>query len=66
MQMRQAADMLFHRVGITFAVYGDDSGAERLIPFDVLPHVIPLSEWRELHAGLKQRARALNMFLGNT
>jgi uncharacterized circularly permuted ATP-grasp superfamily protein len=62
-QMRQAAHMLFHRVGITFAVYGDDSGAERLIPFDVLPHVIPLSEWRELQAGLKQRVRALNMFL---
>jgi uncharacterized circularly permuted ATP-grasp superfamily protein len=63
MQMRQAAHMLFHRVGITFAVYGDDSGAERLIPFDVLPHIIPLSEWRELHAGLMQRVRALNMFL---
>jgi uncharacterized circularly permuted ATP-grasp superfamily protein len=62
-QMRQAAQILFHRVGITFAVYGDDSGAERLIPFDVLPHIIPMSEWRELHAGLKQRVRALNMFL---
>src|SRR5688572_10285089 len=46
-QMREAAQMLFHRVGITFAVYGDDSGAERLIPFDILPHVIPMSEWRE-------------------
>ncbi len=62
-QMRQAAHILFHRVGITFAVYGDDSGAERLIPFDILPHIIPMSEWRELHAGLKQRVHALNMFL---
>jgi len=62
-QMRQAANLLFHRVGVTFAVYGDESGAERLIPFDILPHIIPLSEWRELHAGLKQRVRALNMFL---
>ena len=62
-QMRQAAQLLFHRVGITFAVYGDDSGAERLIPFDILPHIIPMSEWRELHAGLKQRVRALNLFL---
>jgi uncharacterized circularly permuted ATP-grasp superfamily protein len=61
--MRQAAQVLFHRVGITFAVYGEDSGAERLIPFDMLPHIIPVSEWRELHAGLKQRVRALNMFL---
>jgi uncharacterized circularly permuted ATP-grasp superfamily protein len=63
LQMRQAAHMLFHRVGITFAVYDDDSGSERLIPFDVLPHIIPLGEWRTLHDGLKQRVRALNMFL---
>lgn len=62
-QMRQAAQVLFHRVGITFAVYGEDSGAERLIPFDILPHIIPAPEWRELQAGLKQRVRALNMFL---
>jgi uncharacterized circularly permuted ATP-grasp superfamily protein len=62
-QMRQAAQILFHRVGITFAVYGDESGAERLIPFDILPHVIPRAEWGELQAGLKQRVRALNMFL---
>jgi len=41
-QMRQAAQVLFHRVGITFAVNGDTTGAERLIPFDILPHVIPL------------------------
>jgi uncharacterized circularly permuted ATP-grasp superfamily protein len=61
--MRQAAQVLFHRVGITFAVYGEDSGAERLIPFDILPHIIPVAEWRELHAGLRQRVRALNMFL---
>jgi uncharacterized circularly permuted ATP-grasp superfamily protein len=61
--MRQAAQMLFHRVGITFAVYGEDSGAERLIPFDILPHIIPVAEWRELHAGLRQRVRTLNMFL---
>lgn len=62
-QMRQAAQMLFHRVGITFAVYGEEAGAERLIPFDILPHIIPLSEWRMLQAGLKQRVQALNMFL---
>jgi uncharacterized circularly permuted ATP-grasp superfamily protein len=62
-QMRQVAQVLFHRVGITFAVNGDTTGAERLIPFDILPHVIPLEEWRRLQAGLKQRVRALNMFL---
>ncbi|MFN0038291.1 MAG: circularly permuted type 2 ATP-grasp protein [Burkholderiales bacterium] len=63
LQMRQAADLLFHRVGITFAVYGEDAGAERLIPFDMLPHIIPAIEWREISAGLRQRARALNAFL---
>jgi len=62
-QMRDAANMLFHRVGITFAVYGEDAGAERLIPFDMLPHIIPATEWRLLERGLKQRVRALNMFL---
>ena len=49
-RMRQAAQLLFHRVGITFAVYGEDAGAERLIPFDILPHVIPGEEWRRARA----------------
>ncbi len=60
---REEANQLFHRVGITFAVYGDDSGAERLIPFDTVPRVIPAAEWRQLEAGLAQRVRALNAFL---
>ena len=62
-QMREAANMLFHRVGITFAVYGEEAGAERLIPFDMLPHIIPLEEWGMLQRGLEQRVKALNMFL---
>jgi uncharacterized circularly permuted ATP-grasp superfamily protein len=53
----------FHRVGITFAVYGEDAGTERLIPFDIVPRIIPAAEWRVLEQGLKQRVRALNMFL---
>jgi uncharacterized circularly permuted ATP-grasp superfamily protein len=60
---RDEADLVFRRVGITFAVYGDNAGTERLIPFDVIPRVIPAAEWRSLEAGLRQRARALNMFL---
>jgi uncharacterized circularly permuted ATP-grasp superfamily protein len=60
---RTEADLVFRRVGITFAVYGDDAGTERLIPFDVVPRIIPASEWRQLEAGLKQRVRALNLFL---
>ncbi len=62
-EKRREADLLFHRVGITFAVYGDDAGAERLIPFDTFPRVIPKTEWDELARGLRQRVNALNRFL---
>src|ERR1700678_3131687 len=62
-QKRAEADALFHRVGITFAVYGQEEGAERLIPFDIVPRVLPLEEWTRLESGLGQRVRALNAFL---
>jgi uncharacterized circularly permuted ATP-grasp superfamily protein len=62
-QNRHAADLLFHRVGITFAVYGEASGTERLIPFDIVPHVIPGAQWQRIARGLKQRVSALNRFL---
>jgi uncharacterized circularly permuted ATP-grasp superfamily protein len=66
-EKRREADLLFHRVGITFAVYGDahgaSEGAERLIPFDTIPRVIPKAEWDELAKGLRQRVSALNRFL---
>jgi len=62
-EKRREADLLFHRVGITFAVYGDEAGAERLIPFDTIPRVIPKAEWDELARGLRQRVDALNRFL---
>jgi uncharacterized circularly permuted ATP-grasp superfamily protein len=60
---RAEADLVFRRVGITFAVYGDDAGTERLIPFDIIPRIIPAAEWRELEAGLRQRVKALNRFI---
>jgi len=63
---REEAEMIFRRVGITFAVYGDkDSGegTERLIPFDLIPRVIPAHEWREMEKGLRQRVNALNRFI---
>lgn len=60
---RQDADLLFRRVGITFNVYGDEAGAERLIPFDLIPRILPASEWQLLEAGLRQRVAALNAFL---
>jgi len=62
-EKRREADLLFHRVGITFAVYGDQAGAERLIPFDTIPRIIPKAEWDRLASGLKQRVDALNRFL---
>ena len=64
---REEAEHIFRRVGITFAVYGakdeDGSGTERLIPFDLLPRIIPTDEWATMQKGLAQRANALNRFL---
>ena len=60
---RAEADLIFRRVGITFAVYGNDAGTERLIPFDIIPRIITAAEWERLEAGLAQRVRALNMFI---
>jgi uncharacterized circularly permuted ATP-grasp superfamily protein len=66
-EKRREADLLFHRVGITFAVYGEvdgkKAGAERLIPFDTIPRILPKAEWDELAKGLRQRVAALNRFL---
>jgi len=68
MQNRRAeAEMIFRRVGITFAVYGDKdeagAGTERLIPFDLIPRIIPAHEWARMERGLVQRVTALNRFL---
>ncbi|SDE30274.1 circularly permuted type 2 ATP-grasp protein [Rhodospira trueperi] len=57
------ADMLFRRIGITFAVYGEAAGAERLIPFDVIPRILSRDEWKMLSRGVCQRIQALNRFL---
>ncbi len=60
---RQEAELLFRRVGITFNVYGENAGTERLIPFDVIPRLLAAKEWDVLSKGAMQRVRALNMFL---
>lgn len=59
---RREAEILFRRIGITFAVYGEGGDPERLIPFDIIPRVISSSEWTFLSKGLEQRVRALNAF----
>jgi uncharacterized circularly permuted ATP-grasp superfamily protein len=60
---RQEAELLFRRLGITFAVYGEAESTERLIPFDVLPRILSSAEWTILRAGLEQRVKAINLFL---
>ena len=60
---RAEADLIFRRVGITFAVYGDDLGSERTIPFDQVPRIFTAKEWAQLEAGLRQRVKALNKFI---
>ena len=65
--LREEAELIFRRVGITFAVYGekdqDGSGTERLIPFDLIPRIIPSQEWAQMQKGLVQRVTALNRFI---
>ena len=64
---RVEAEMIFRRVGITFAVYGDKdedgAGTERLIPFDLIPRIIPVHEWASIEKGLIQRVTVLNRFI---
>jgi uncharacterized circularly permuted ATP-grasp superfamily protein len=57
------AESFFRKTGITFNVYGDDAGEERLIPFDMIPRIITAGEWRKVGKGIEQRVRALNAFL---
>ena len=60
---RTAVDNAFLRQGVTFNVYGDAAGAEKIFPFDLLPRIIPATEWEQLERGLTQRITALNLFL---
>src|SRR5271156_792748 len=60
---QQAADLSFLHQGITFTVYGNDEGTERVFPNDLLPRIIPYAEWRKIEDGLTQRIAALNLFL---
>lgn len=62
-QRQQAADLSFLHQGITFTVYGNDEGTERIFPYDLLPRIIPADEWDVIERGLVQRITALNLFL---
>ena len=60
---RHSVDLAFLRQGVTFNVYGDSRGTERIFPFDLVPRIIPANEWEYLERGLVQRITALNLFL---
>lgn len=63
--LQKAVDAAFLRMGVTFTVYGDDLGTERIFPFDLMPRIIPRGEWERIEAGLVQRITALNLFLND-
>ncbi len=62
-QRQTATDLAFMRSGVTFTVYSDSQGTERIFPFDLVPRVIPATEWTQIERGLIQRITALNLFL---
>src|SRR5581483_11711455 len=62
---RREAELLFRRMGITFAVYGDPEAQERLIPFDVIPRILSAKEWDTLRRGLEQRVKAINAYIND-
>jgi uncharacterized circularly permuted ATP-grasp superfamily protein len=59
------ADQTFINRGVTFTVYSDNKGTEKIFPFDLIPRIIPAHEWARLEAGLRQRMEALNLFLAD-
>jgi len=60
---QQSAEKALLQMGITFSVYGDEQGTERIFPFDIVPRIIAQNEWTHMEAGLKQRVQALNLFI---
>jgi uncharacterized circularly permuted ATP-grasp superfamily protein len=60
---QHAAEKVLLHMGITFNVYGDSGGSERIFPFDVLPRIVPQDEWVAVERGLHQRVTALNLFI---
>ncbi len=63
LRYKHAAERLLLQMGITFNVYGDSAGTERIFPFDLIPRIIPAAEWDRIERGLKQRIHALNAFI---
>jgi uncharacterized circularly permuted ATP-grasp superfamily protein len=62
---QQSAEQALFRMGITFNVYGDEAGTEKIFPFDVVPRIVPADEWAQIDRGLRQRVHALNVFIND-
>lgn len=62
---QKAIERSLYQMGITFTVYSDEAGTEKIMPFDVVPRIVSAMLWQHIEAGLKQRIRALNMFLSD-
>src|SRR5205085_3664275 len=60
---QHAAEQALLRMGITFNVYGDEAGTEKILPFDIIPRIVPADEWIQIDRGLRQRTHALNLFI---
>jgi uncharacterized circularly permuted ATP-grasp superfamily protein len=63
LRRQQAAEQALLNLGITFNVYGDEAGTERIFPFDIVPRIVDASDWSFIERGLKQRVQALNCFI---
>jgi uncharacterized circularly permuted ATP-grasp superfamily protein len=63
LQKDRLAGELFMNQGITFTVYSDEAGIEKVFPFDIIPRILTGAEWEHIEQGIKQRLRALNLFL---
>jgi len=63
LRRQKSAERVLLHMGITFNVYGDGAGTERIFPFDLVPRIVSATEWTVIERGLKQRIRALNLFI---
>ena len=62
---QKVAELALYQLGITFSVYGDKKGREKIFPFDIIPRIIAADRWKTTEAGLKQRIEALNLFIAD-
>src|SRR5882762_5936390 len=62
---QRAAERALLQMGITFNVYGENAGMEKIFPFDLVPRIVTAAEWSRIERGLKQRIHALNLFISD-